>query len=266
MMARDARLKPPAFARDQIVRAARRRAPAALWRAAVLAAAVGSNACLVLSLQPVYDDASVVFDESLLGKWENLDDQTQLTVERGEWRSYRIVFTERGTSRTLNGNLTRLGDAPGARYVDVTEKRGADPGPYLLPVHGIFRITSEGDELRAAPMDLNWFTRAAAGKRRGIPALAIDDRRNVVIASPTAEVRAWLARAPAAAFGTPMTFTRADHPPSAHGAALSRPWSSAIRSEIRSVPALCTARGAAGNTREGRSPSPCDRNAGRSTP
>ena len=184
-----------------------RRAPLnVLCRAALLAGAISSNACLVLALQPLYEDRSLMFDESLIGRWENRDDQTQLTIERAEWRSYRIVFTERGTSRSLNGNLTQIGDA---LYMDVTEMRGVDPGPYLIPVHGIFRVTVDGDALSATPLDLDWFTHAVTEKRRGVPLVAIDDRRNVIIASPTPDLRRWLARPPADAFGAPMVFTRA---------------------------------------------------------
>ena len=175
-------------------------------RAAWLAfALVCSSGCLVLSLQPAYDDASISFNESLLGRWANADDQTQLAIERGEWRSYKITYTERGAPRVLNGNLTRIGSAD---FMDVTEMRGADPGPYLIPVHGVFKIALEADTLSAAPLDFEWFTRAVAEKRRGLPPLAIDDRRNVIFATPSAQLRQWLARAPAAAFGTPMTFAR----------------------------------------------------------
>ena len=199
-------MRPPAPSKpDQSFAGLRRSAPA-FWRAAFLAVALSSNGCLVLAIQPVYDDRSIVFDESLLGRWENKDDQTQLTIERGEWRSYRIMFTERGAPRSLNGNLTAVGDAT---YMDVTEMRGADPGPYLIPVHGIFRVIRVENELTASPLDLDWFTQAAADKRHDAPQLALDDRRNVIITSPTAELRRWLARPPPTAFGTPMTFRRA---------------------------------------------------------
>lgn len=185
------------------------RHPRGRWGAAAAAVAMlASPACLVLSLQPAYDAASVVFEEGLLGRWENREDQTQLLVERGEWRSYRIAFTERGSTRTLNGNLTAIGEKP-TLFVDVTELRGADPGPYLLPVHAVYRVTVNGDELTAAPLDFDWFTQAASDRRRGgPPGLAIDDRRNAIVTSSTAEFRRWIARAPEAAFAAPMTFTR----------------------------------------------------------
>ena len=41
---------------------------------AVVAAACLSSGCLVISLQPAYDDRSLTFDEALLGEWENAED------------------------------------------------------------------------------------------------------------------------------------------------------------------------------------------------
>lgn len=177
------------------------------WAAVVLAA-IASSGCLVLSLQPAYDDKTIVFDEALLGRWTNSEDQVQATIERGEWRSYKITYTDHSTTRTFQGNLTAIG---AARLLDVTESRGADPGPYLVPVHGLYRVELKGDTLTAAPLDYGWFTRAMAQKSIARLAASFDDRRNAVIASSTAELRRWLAKPPsggADVFAAPMTFER----------------------------------------------------------
>jgi len=168
-------------------------------------AAVASSGCLVLSLQPAYDADSVAFDEALLGVWTNTDDQTQATVERGEWRSYRITYKDRFASRPLQGNITRIGDAT---YLDLTEQRGSDPGPYLVPVHGLIRITLHGDTLEASLFDYTWFSRAVEQKTLARLTAAFDDRRNAVIAATTADLRRWLAHAPDDAVAAPMTFKR----------------------------------------------------------
>ena len=55
-----------------------------MLRAVVLAAAMASSGCLVLSLQPAYDSSSVVYDEALIGTWVNTEDETSATIERGE--------------------------------------------------------------------------------------------------------------------------------------------------------------------------------------
>jgi hypothetical protein len=173
--------------------------------AVLLIAAACSSGCLVLALQPAYDAGSVVFDEALIGRWANTDDGTKATVERGEWRSYKITYIDRSATRSFQGNLTRLDSAT---FLDLTEMRGADPGPYLVPVHGLFRVTIEGDRLSAAMLDYAWFTRAVLQKRLGTLSTAIDDRRNAVITAPTSDLRRWLAHAPDEAFAAPITFVR----------------------------------------------------------
>ena len=172
---------------------------------ALLLAATVSSGCLVLALQPAYDSESVVFDEALLGQWENPDDGAKAAIERGEWRSYKVTYTDRFSTRTFQSNLTKIG---ATTFLDLTEMRGVDPGPYLVPVHGVFRITVSGDTLTASPLDYAWFMHATTQKTlRGL-AVAVDDRRNIVMTAPTSEIRRWLARAADEAFSAPMTFAR----------------------------------------------------------
>lgn len=183
----------------------------ALLAGLVLAAAMSSG-CLVLSLQPVYDDDSIAFDEALIGQWENAEDQTSATIEQAQWRSYKVSFTDRSATRTFQGNLTKIA---AARYLDLTETRGNDFGPYLVPVHGLIKVALVGDTLTAADLDYGWFIKAMTRKLLGRLSVSTDDRRNVVIASPAADLRRWLTTAPAEAFGAPMTFTR-QHSPGVH--------------------------------------------------
>jgi hypothetical protein len=168
-------------------------------------AALASSGCLVVSLQPAYDDASIVHDEALIGRWENAADETSATIESGEWRSYKVAYTDRFTTLTLHGNLTTIG---AATFLDLTQVRGADAGPYLVPVHGLFRVAIAGDTLSVAPLDYGWFTRATAGRQIAGLIAVIDDRRNIVVTSSTPALRRWLARAPDSAFSVSTTFTR----------------------------------------------------------
>jgi len=172
---------------------------------ALLAGALTSSGCLVVTLQPAYDDQSLVFDETLLGQWENVEDGTRATLDRGEWRSYKVTYVDRSTTRVFQGNLTKIGSST---FLDLTEMRGADPGPYLVPVHGLARVTIAADTLTAALLDYDRFMRAMSRKTLGRLSAAVDDRRNAVITAPTAEIRRWLAQPPADAFAAPATFTR----------------------------------------------------------
>ena len=78
-------------------------------------------------------------------------------IERGEWRSYKITYAERSTTRTFQANLAKIGTVS---FLDLTEMRGADPGPFLVPVHGVLRISVDGDRLTASLLDYPWFMRA----------------------------------------------------------------------------------------------------------
>jgi hypothetical protein len=171
----------------------------------VFSGAVAASGCLVVSLQPAYDDQSVLFDEGLLGQWENAEDGERATIERGEWRSYRIAYSDHSSTRLFQGNLTKAG---AALVLDVTEMRGTDPGPFLVPVHGILRISIDGPTLTVARLDYDRFIRGRTQKNGGLPASAVDDRRNAVITAPTPELRRWISTAPAGAFSVPATFTR----------------------------------------------------------
>jgi phosphatidylcholine synthase len=171
----------------------------------LLLAGTAASGCLVVSLQPAYDAESVVFDEALVGVWDDDGDGYKAIIERGEWRSYKVTFTDRFSTRSFQGNLTKLA---GTSCLDVTEMRGTDPGPYLVPVHGIVRLTLAGDTLTAALLDYDWFKRAMTARSLGRLTAAMDDRRNVVVTAPTSELRRWLMRVPTGAFESPSTFTR----------------------------------------------------------
>jgi hypothetical protein len=172
---------------------------------ACLLAAIVSSGCLVLALQPAYDAESVVFDEALIGEWENADDGTSATIDRGQWRAYKVAYADRFSKRSFQANLTKVG---AATFLDLTEMRGVDPGPFLLPVHGVLQVSVNGDTLTAAPLDYTWFMRAMTQRSLGVLTAAVDDRRNAVVTSPTSELRRWLLRAPPEAFSAPMTFTK----------------------------------------------------------
>jgi hypothetical protein len=167
--------------------------------------AIVSSGCLVVTLQPAYDDQSLIFDEALLGRWENGDDGTRATIERGEWRSYKITYRDRSSTHVFQGNLAKAGTS---MFLDLTEMRGADPGPYLVPVHGVARLVLKGDTLDVSLLDYDWFTRAMARKTLARLSTAVDDRRNAVITATTVELKRWLAQTPAGAFAAPATFAR----------------------------------------------------------
>lgn len=173
--------------------------------AAVLLVAPG---CLVLTVHPSHDADAFVWEPGLIGHWLNTEDNASMTVERGEWDSYRIEYAHPIEKGHLTGYLTTIGKA---QYLDVMPARGEDHGALLLPVHASLRVKLKGDRLELTPLSYDWFFDRLK-KKAAIPGLAValDEKENALIVSPSAALRAWLAKQPAAgaAFGASAVFTR----------------------------------------------------------
>jgi hypothetical protein len=174
----------------------------------LLAAAVGAPACLVVSLNPAYDDTTLAWEPSLVGHWVDADDKAALEITRGEWQSYRVHYEHPIETGDLTGYLTIVGND---KYLDLMPARGQDRGSFLVPVHAFLRVRLEGDRLELTPLSYEWFSeRATAGKP--VPGLTVvlDQKENALIASPVAAIRSWLRLQPADGpmFGAAATFTR----------------------------------------------------------
>jgi hypothetical protein len=177
-------------------------------RLLLLAAASVVSGCLVVSVNPAYDDDSIGFDPGLVGTWQDVEDNASLTIERGEWKSYRVHYVHPIETGDLTGYLTAVDDA---RYLDLMPARGEDRGSFLVPVHALLRVQLEGDRLELAPLSYDWFFDRLHAKL-GVPGLnvALDQKENALIVSPGARLREWLRRQPAdgPTFGAPAVFSR----------------------------------------------------------
>ena len=143
-----------------------------------------------------------------MGRWENPDDKATMTIERGEWQSYKIHYNHTIESGHLTGYLTAIGDS---QYLDVMPARGEDRGAFLLPVHATLRLKLTADKLELTALSYDWFFDRLRQKTP-IPGLAaaFDEKENALIVSSSAAVRAWIAKqaATSAAFGASAIFIR----------------------------------------------------------
>ena len=174
--------------------------------APALLAALLSSACLVVSLQPVYEPGTIAFDPALLGTWVTGDEPMTLTVERGEWHSYHVTIDERDERMRLSARMTRVGEHT---YLDVAPLDGADLPALSLPVHAVYRMELKDGELRLADLNYETLERRLEEGSAG-PSMVIDARKNIVITAATVALRRWLADAAAdeALFDAPIVFTR----------------------------------------------------------
>lgn len=174
----------------------------------VLAMTAVSSACLVLSVNPGYDEATIGWDPNLVGFWVDADDKATLQIERGEWKSYRIHYIHPIETGNLTGYLSSIGNE---RYLDVMPARGEDRGSFLLPLHALLHLRLDGDRLELTPLAYDWFSdQLRAG--RPIPGLnaVLDQKENALLLSSGDRLRDWLRvqSVDGPAFGASATFTR----------------------------------------------------------
>jgi hypothetical protein len=176
--------------------------------ALVVWCAVGSSACLVVSINPGYSETTIAWEPNLVGTWIDADDKAMLQIDRGEWRSYRIHYEHPIERGNLTGYLTIIGDE---RYLDVMPSRGQDRGSFLIPVHALLRVRLDGDKLELTPLSYDWFEERARGEKL-VPALDVtmDQKENALITSSVDRLREWLRTQPADGpmFGASAAFTR----------------------------------------------------------
>lgn len=176
--------------------------------ALLIGALLTSSGCLVLTVNPTHDRDALVWEPALVGEWQSPDDKASLTIERGEWQSYKIHYVHTIESGHVTGYLTTIGES---QYLDVMPARGEDRGAFLLPVHATLRVKLAGDRLELTALSYDWFFDRLRQKTP-IPGLvaALDEKENALIVSPSRAVRAWLAKQPAgsAVFGASAVFIR----------------------------------------------------------
>jgi hypothetical protein len=175
--------------------------------AALVVAAAATCGCLVVSLQPFYEQGTIQFEERLLGTWLNAEDGVTVNVSRGPWNSYKVVYQEGTRDSVFTAYHTRIG---GASFLDLCAETGVETSPVLVPAHSLFRIEVADKSLKVSGLSYDWFM--SATERNSLVALSygVDANRNLVLTSPTRTVREWVAAhlKQGEVFGEPVTLTR----------------------------------------------------------
>ena len=177
-------------------------------RCAILLAIALSSGCLVVSVNPAYDDTTIAWEPNLVGNWVDDDDRASLQIERSEWKSYKIHYVHPIEAGDLTGYLTAVGNE---RFLDVTPARGADRGSFLLPLHAILHVRLEKDRLELTPLAYDWFVdQMRAGKQIAGLNATLDRKDNALLVAPVDRLRDWLRvqSVDGPAFGASATFVR----------------------------------------------------------
>jgi hypothetical protein len=150
-----------------------------------------ASGCLVSSLHPLYEDDSIVFDDALLGEWENSESEITVSVSRGEWRSYQIAFTDRFGTTRFNGHLTTIG---AARFLNILPHEGLEKASFIVATNGFMQIQIESARVRVREPDYDGVVQRLKARKLGVEA-AMDLKQNVIVTAPSPKLRAWVAAA-----------------------------------------------------------------------
>ena len=180
-------------------------------RAAILVViAIATQGCLVLGLDRFYEEPSIVFDERLLGSWRDADDNVTVTVEKSDWRSYRIQYVHPTETGALTGYLFKQGAGV---YLDLVAVRGKDFGSFVIPAHGLVRVSfgAEAREVTIAPLSFDWLAKGLADHTLSATLRPTKGERDqILLAGARSDLQAWLAARPATdpAFGPDAVFKK----------------------------------------------------------
>ena len=171
----------------------------------LLVMALLTQGCLVISLQPAYDDQSVAWDDGLIGEWRDTEDNVVVTIARGEWRSYRVHYKHPVEEADFTGHLTVIGDT---HFLDLMPAKGLDYGAVLIPAHLVVKISRDGNQVQAWSLDYDALRASLKAGRLARSIATFDQRQNLVLTPSTAALREWLRTRTDKDFDAPATFER----------------------------------------------------------
>jgi hypothetical protein len=147
----------------------------------------------VVSLAPLYDDATLVFDAGLVGSWR-ADKSEIWTFTTDDEKMYRLLVRQtredeagaRTEEDRFDVGLVRLS---GRLFMDLMSD---ESGPTGAPAHVFARIEIENDVLQVGLLDSEWMKKQLKGQESLTFYTVSKDR--VVIAAPSRDLQYFFGR------------------------------------------------------------------------
>ena len=144
----------------------------------ILAAALLAQGCLVVSLNPLYTENDIVFDETLVGTWGDVaSDKDSWVFEKAEGKAYRLTVNEEGKPPgQYQAHLVKLGEY---LFLDLYPEGQEGINEFFLshviPAHSIWRTTIAADSLSITPLDFDWLTQEIRAGRLDVEHEKLND-------------------------------------------------------------------------------------------
>jgi hypothetical protein len=146
-------------------------------------AAASLSGCMVVSINPLFTENDLVFDEQLVGTWE--EDHNQMVVEKGTDGSYHMTYVEDDERTDYRLSLLKLGDQ---FFWDMQPlEEPSDDDFLLLQTHLAVRVSVDEDNLTMAILDGDWLKRGLKQGTIQVDHQVLEDR--VVLTGSTAELQ-----------------------------------------------------------------------------
>jgi hypothetical protein len=173
--------------------------PSLLLVTGALLCGVLLSGCWTISLQPLFSDDTLTYDEGLLGTWKN-EDATAVFMQAAD-KKYGIQYTEDSKTSLLEARLVKLGEQ---RYLDVHPPPKGDTdvtAVHRVDAHSFWKVSLEGDKLRLTLMDFDWLRDLLEKDPKAISAVRVD-KDLILLTASSAELQQFVRRHSEQAFKT----------------------------------------------------------------
>jgi len=174
------------------------------------------TACIP-SLQPLYTDKDLVFEEKLLGSFsEEKENPATWTFRKGVARDYHLVIKDANKSSPLSAHLFKLDSK---LYLDLyPENEGFEDWARedffkstLVPAHIFFAVSEISPVLKLRPLQEDWLKEYLEKNKKAVPYTFVEKTR-LVFTGSTDEMQNFLKKiaSEAGAWGDPGEFPKRD--------------------------------------------------------
>ncbi len=175
-----------------------------------------SSGCVVPSLHPIYTSDDVIFEDKLLGEWQE-DKPDSNKASKTRWRfskaiekskgksagddekadrfSYRLVISKDEAQGEFRAHLARIQDT---LFLDIQpadpalKKENARQLGLLLRAHAFFWVESTEPQIRVRSLDPAWLKKHLEKSPDAIAHQVVDDR--IILTAPTPELQEFFVR------------------------------------------------------------------------
>jgi hypothetical protein len=186
---------------------------------ATLACALIASGCIVISIHPFYNDDQKIFDNGLIGKWQQENNDAWEFAEEKDDKYLVTIYDDKDVVGLMEGTLFKVG---GDTFMDLYPwdfdyapadsiiPNASDKGLYwnnlhLLPTHSVLRLLKSGaDTLKLAMLDKDWLFKQLKANpsfiKHEIPTAisknveSMDNDENILLSASTQELQAFLAK------------------------------------------------------------------------